>query len=33
MEISLPRKVNEINGELTGIVYEGFDCGENEISD
>jgi hypothetical protein len=28
MEISLPRKVNEINGELTGIVYEGFDCGE-----
>lgn len=28
MEISLPRKVNEINGELSGIIYEGFDCGE-----
>lgn len=28
MEVSFPRKVNEINGELSGIVYDGFDCGE-----
>ena len=29
MEVSFPRKVNEINGELSGIIYDGFDCGES----
>lgn len=27
MAVSFPRKVNEINGELSGIIYDGFDCG------
>ena len=30
MEVSFPRKVNEINGELFGIIYDGFDCGEGK---
>lgn len=28
MAVSFPRKVNEINGELKNVVYDGFDCGE-----
>lgn len=28
MEVSLPKKVNEINGELKGIIFDEFDCGE-----
>jgi len=27
MAVSFPRKINEINGELKNIVYDGFDCG------
>lgn len=30
MEVSLPKKANDINGELSGIVFDSFDCGERK---